>query len=207
MDGMMYVHTVECGNRRALSAPLGPLTTIRLRERKMAEKKCTKCRETKPAEIFGSHICYCKPCYSAWKRAWRKANPQLVRGQEERAKQRDPLQRSRYDKASYERHRAKRIAKSRRWNINNKESFAQREASRRATQKNATPKWSDRERVVEFYRRAAELTKQTGIKHDVDHIVPLQSPVVCGLHCEANLQVLPKATNVSKGNRRWPDMP
>jgi hypothetical protein len=27
------------------------------------------------------------------------------------------------------------------------------------------------------------------------------------LHCEANLQVMLKADNISKHNRTWPDMP
>jgi hypothetical protein len=41
----------------------------------------------------------------------------------------------------------------------------------------------------------------------VDHIVPLVSKFVCGLHCEANLQLLPGPENQRKGNRVWPDMP
>lgn len=40
----------------------------------------------------------------------------------------------------------------------------------------------------------------------VDHIVPLQSNWVCGLHCEANLRVIPGAENESKRNFWWPQM-
>jgi len=64
----------------------------------------------------------------------------------------------------------------------------------------ATPAWADLGRIAEFYANAPEGC-------DVDHIVPLVSPIVCGLHCEANLQYLPSAENQSKRNFHWPDMP
>lgn len=47
----------------------------------------------------------------------------------------------------------------------------------------------------------------TGIPHDVDHVVPLINDIVCGLHAETNVQVIPAVLNRSKGNRFWPDMP
>ena len=47
----------------------------------------------------------------------------------------------------------------------------------------------------------------TGEDWEVDHIVPLQSNIVCGLHNEFNLQVITKSANSSKRNYYWPDMP
>lgn len=47
----------------------------------------------------------------------------------------------------------------------------------------------------------------TGVDYQVDHIVPLQSRLVCGLHNEANLSVIPAIDNNRKGNRYWPEMP
>jgi hypothetical protein len=42
---------------------------------------------------------------------------------------------------------------------------------------------------------------------EVDHIVPLQSDIVCGLHNEFNLTVITKKANSEKRNYFWPDMP
>lgn len=46
----------------------------------------------------------------------------------------------------------------------------------------------------------------TGISFEVDHVVPLVSPYVCGLHNAFNLAVIPAIVNRSKGNRWWPGM-
>lgn len=71
----------------------------------------------------------------------------------------------------------------------------------------ATPSWADRESVMAFYREAARLTLSTGVEHQVDHIVPLVSKLVCGLHTHTNMQILIKSDNVKKGNRKWPGHP
>jgi hypothetical protein len=50
-------------------------------------------------------------------------------------------------------------------------------------------------------------TRATGVLHEIDHVVPLRSKIVCGLHAETNIRVIPAFENRSKGNRHWPDMP
>lgn len=42
---------------------------------------------------------------------------------------------------------------------------------------------------------------------EVDHIVPLSHPLVCGLNVPWNLRVTPKWYNQSKSNNYWPDCP
>ena len=79
-------------------------------------------------------------------------------------------------------------------------------ARRKAAKINATPAWADRDRIAAVYVEAQRLSELTGNPHEVDHIVPLQSRLVCGLHVEHNLQVIPASINRSKSNRHWPDM-
>ena len=72
---------------------------------------------------------------------------------------------------------------------------------RKADKIRATPKWADMVKIRKIYREA----RLVGLT--VDHIVPLRSPIVCGFHCEANLQILTNDENGKKANRTWPDMP
>ena len=60
---------------------------------------------------------------------------------------------------------------------------------------------------IEAYHLAQLRTELTGIQWDVDHVIPLQSDTVCGLHNEFNLAVITAQENGRKKNLYWPDMP
>lgn len=77
------------------------------------------------------------------------------------------------------------------------------DSKRRAMKLQATPPWfiDERHQINQLYILSHRLTKETGILYTVDHIIPLQHPLVCGLHCLSNLRVITGAENFSKGNK------
>lgn len=105
----------------------------------------------------------------------------------------------------YEENRESILEVKKQWRQQNTDKTNASRAKRRALKLQATPSWVDRDSLIGMYKLAL-MFNRTGIKLQVDHIVPLQSDTVCGLHCESNLQLLPATDNNSKGNRYWPDM-
>lgn len=84
---------------------------------------------------------------------------------------------------------------------------AEHGAARRFSCEQAQPIWADKAKMQDIYREAQRVSRITGMSYHVDHIVPLTSKLVCGLHNEFNLQILPGQDNLRKHNRYWPDMP
>jgi len=80
-------------------------------------------------------------------------------------------------------------------------------ARRRAAKLRAIPGWADLKAIRAIYEECRYITNLTGEEYHVDHIVPLQSKIVCGLHWERNLRIIPGPENCSKSNLHWPDMP
>jgi hypothetical protein len=77
-------------------------------------------------------------------------------------------------------------------------------AKRRAQKLQATPSWLSAieiAQIQEMYDVAIAKSTQTGIKHHVDHIIPLKNDIVCGLHVPWNLQVIPAIDNIRKSNK------
>lgn len=89
----------------------------------------------------------------------------------------------------------------------NKPAYIARVVKRNAQKLRAHPVWANDFFIEEAYHLAALRTQMLGFSWHVDHIVPLQSKRVCGLHVENNLRVIPGVENLGKGNRHWPDMP
>lgn len=65
--------------------------------------------------------------------------------------------------------------------------------------------WCDEWQVRLLRAHAQILTRITGVRHVVDHEIPLTHPRVCGLTVHTNMRVVPNAVNASKNNTWNPD--
>ena len=75
---------------------------------------------------------------------------------------------------------------------------------RKRRHKNATPPWltkKQRSEIKNLYLIAITMSKTTGERYVVDHIVPLINPKVCGLHVPWNLRVITQEENLKKSNK------
>lgn len=185
---------------------------------------CTKCRKTKQPAEFGADTrklsglsSWCRDCYRDRAAKRRVESPEKVRQSYARwlgaNREQERLRTRAYQSANpakvaqtRERGKAKKAANERQRRLLDPAATHSRVAKRRAARRGAVPAWSDLSTISMLYRMA-RCYNDAGIACHVDHIVPLQSPIVCGLHVPANLQLLPSGENISKGNRRWPQMP
>jgi len=166
-------------------------------------KLCKTCNEEKPLSEFhkrkdtpDGRKYYCKACSSKLAAEQRKRRPDL-----ESARQ----------KKYYYENRKKQIKKAAKWTKDNRSRVnrhkritgkgAAANAKYNAKKKRQTPLWADHLAIKRIYAACARITKETGMEHHVDHIVPIQGRKVRGLHVEYNLQILPGSDNRSKGNR------
>ncbi len=109
-------------------------------------------------------------------------------------------ERSEYNKNYYQENSEQIKDNVNRWLNNNRGLANSFKSKYRAKKLNATPSWANLDKIKAFYQEAQRLTKETGILHHVDHIIPLQGKNVCGLHVEYNLQILTYEENNQKSN-------
>lgn len=170
---------------------------------------------------------WCKSCMNEYSSAYRKNNKEhiaeLSRAYHQNNKETicartrqwvkdNSEQKSKTDKDRYEKfkaegrlheyygnidHKQVRI-RSKQWKKDNQGRVNAQLAKRRADIIQATPAWAEINEIIHIYNEARILTETTGIDHEVDHIVPLNSQLVCGLHCLANLQILTAEENNRK---------
>ena len=161
-------------------------------------KRCTKCCQNKPEEEFIK-------------------DKRIKSGKESRCKECDKIKSKRVYNKRKKAHLAKckiysktdkskesNRARSKKWNKDNPAKNSARTMLYYARKIKATPKWITKEQLKEIeliYIESQKKTKETGIKHHVDHIIPLRGENVCGLHVPWNLQVLTAEENCIKNNK------
>ena len=111
-------------------------------------------------------------------------------------------------KARYLRYRHSNIqlcrSRDENYRLRKMDKDAAKTAKRRAAKRQRTPKWLTVQQNLEiesFYTEAKQLEIETGVKHHVDHIVPLIGEQVCGLHVPWNLRAITATDNLIKSNK------
>lgn len=91
------------------------------------------------------------------------------------------------------RRRDRNLAKQAKDRHDNPEKYAERRIKK--------VKWAKWPEFKRFYAEARQLTSTTGVAWNVEHIYPITSEWVCGLHTPDNLRVATMRENVRKANR------
>lgn len=175
----------------------------------MDYKTCTKCGESKPFSAFykekrnkDGHRSECALCNNKMSKRYSENNQDKIVANYYK-KQAHKLAVS---KAYKDSHKEERKAGSKAWE---KANAAKRRAQGSAyyhRKRNAVPTWADFKAMEVVYAKARRLSIWLDTPFEVDHIVPVTSVHVCGLHCEANLAIIPMLDNQTKSNLHWPDM-
>jgi hypothetical protein len=141
-----------------------------------------------------------KERYRARTKIWQAENPERYR--ENKA---EYFSREEVKEASRQRtkrwvaeNKEKKIEYDEKWKEENRPKIRGYKAKRRAKERQATPPWLTKEHyaaILSVYEEAERLTAETGVQHQVDHIVPLSGKTVSGLHVPWNLRAITAEEN------------
>ena len=146
----------------------------------------------------------CPECRVETIRQWRLKNLERYKENTRRWKEENHERFLALNRKSRNKHCEQRRKKYREWAVANPDKRNVISAKRRAAKKQAIAAWANNTAIKAIYATSTKQTKETGIQYHVDHIFPLTSDYLCGLHVETNLQILTEIENTIKGNRVWP---
>lgn len=141
----------------------------------------------------------------AYMAGWRARNPEKVKSYSTKYVRNNPEARRATEKSWRARNpeavKAYSSKAGKKWAAKNKAKRLVTVRARQLAKHQRTPAWADKKAIAAVYEHAARVTRETGIPHEVDHIVPLQGDLISGLHVHQNLQVITRSENRSKQNR------
>jgi len=143
------------------------------------------------------------------KRSYNKRDIEKTKKQAKISRDKNKDSINKRQRGQYDKNKEKLRPTRKKWEKENSDKRAAIVAKRRAIKIQATPKHlteEDYSKIKLFYTLSRKMTKETGIKHEVDHIIPLNSDMVSGFHHWNNLQVLPRVINREKSNNIRPDI-
>lgn len=171
-------------------------------------KTCTKCREDKLREFFYKRKAsndglspICKLCQNQDNKKWNEKNHEKIVATQRKWRENNPEKQRELERQYRKNNPEKRYISCKTYRQKNKNLVNAWASMRRSVKVLATPNWANHQKIQEFYDTADGLSMITGEFYEVDHIVPLISNVVCGLHSEHNLRVITRSENRSKGNK------
>lgn len=193
----------------------------------MTMKVCNRCKIEKDVSEYrprparkNAPAPYCRACEAVSSLAWRNANrekarensrlwhkryPDKSRAEYEKRKALPiPEHVRQYQKVWHELNKAEVAIQKRDYVQRNRAKFNALSKNRAVAKKRQMPWWLTPIQLAQmqaFYEIALAATVQTGVKHHVDHIIPLQGKTVRGLHVPWNLQVIPYYENIAKSNK------
>lgn len=171
-------------------------------------KTCRRCSTKKIAAEFRTDPRYkdglsswCRECFRENNSEWAKANRERLTQKAAQWRSDNPSAWRETYRRFHEAHKEDRAIQFAEWAKANRGKRNASSAAYKAAKLRATPPWADTAAIALIYESAARLQREKGERMHVDHIIPLQHPLICGLHCEANLQILPGSVNESKRNK------
>jgi hypothetical protein len=195
-----------------------PLITGFYKNTKCASGYNTVCKECNRVDVAARYWSN-RDAHLAYHKSYREANPERCKARSLAYRTNNSELVKTQKREFYLRNREALIAKGAEWQRKNPDKVAARNAKWKKANpdkvtvqtirrlehiKRATPAWANEFFIEEAYHLAKVRAEKLGGKWHVDHIIPLRGKLVCGLHVENNLQVIPAKVNLLKNAKFQP---